>query len=656
MEVLACLHHSLAHENEDDYELIVNWDSFKYIAAGLSHHRLSAKAAFPLLMLVCGIAMLTDTEIAVARTLQRGDSGASVLQLQYALNSAGYFYGPFTGYYGSLTQQAVARFQHDTYYLQVDGIAGSNTNSALGMQGSNVALVSNRGFLRYGSTGSDVRQLQYDLASAGYYSPSGPFTDYFGDLTQSAVLSLQRAYGLSVDGIVGPQTRSALTDALSGGSFDTAGGSGLLKFGSTGSVVTQLQYDLADAGVYDPSGPFTGYFGTLTESAVYRLQAYYGLTQDGVVGSATRSVLSDAIAAGGIPPYGSAGLPPAAQAPVPDPPEVGNEDSNVGQEPDGETEDPVVGQDPNGEIEDPNVGQDPNGETEDPVVGQDPDGETEDPTVGQEPDGETEDPAVGQEPDGETEDPTVGQDPNGETEDPNIVGDPDDEPMPIGFIQLNAPLQTYTEPNGEILGSPLGSGEILGYLEDRGDGWLRLGFPDIDGSWVFAGEGYVDVDFLNGSSSVSSPATDTPTDDAFADETEDAPLNFDEPTDAPTDPEVDATQPETTPEDSEPAQTPESEAPSVAASTTNIFVGPTSVEVQAPLELYDNPQGNPQGITLNVGEEVGYGAATNECWVRVDASTTMGWVFAGEEFGNVKFLSESFQDATIAPPACDPKE
>jgi peptidoglycan hydrolase-like protein with peptidoglycan-binding domain len=65
----------------------------------------------------------------------------------------------------------------------------------------------------------------------------------------------------------------------------------ILKKGSQGAEVTALQEQLKDLpGVY-PEGFVTGYFGTLTEKAIKRLQAQNSLEQVGFVGPKTRELL-----------------------------------------------------------------------------------------------------------------------------------------------------------------------------------------------------------------------------------------------------------------------------------------------------------------------------------------------------------------------------
>ena len=60
--------------------------------------------------------------------------------------------------------------------------------------------------------GEDVEELQLGLKRAGFFK--GRATGYFGKKTRKAVLRFQHSHGLSVDGIVGVQTRRALAPYL----------------------------------------------------------------------------------------------------------------------------------------------------------------------------------------------------------------------------------------------------------------------------------------------------------------------------------------------------------------------------------------------------------------------------------------------------------
>jgi len=61
---------------------------------------------------------------------------------------------------------------------------------------------------RIGDRGQQVQALQQQLAAGGYWL--GTTDGGFGHLTQQAVVALQKAHGLSRDGVIGPNVRAAL--------------------------------------------------------------------------------------------------------------------------------------------------------------------------------------------------------------------------------------------------------------------------------------------------------------------------------------------------------------------------------------------------------------------------------------------------------------
>lgn len=67
--------------------------------------------------------------------------------------------------------------------------------------------------LYQGMSGQDVTTLQQNLQTLGYYTYSS-ITGYFGSVTKTAVINLQRAYGLKADGIVGTLTQTEIKHAL----------------------------------------------------------------------------------------------------------------------------------------------------------------------------------------------------------------------------------------------------------------------------------------------------------------------------------------------------------------------------------------------------------------------------------------------------------
>jgi len=138
--------------------------------------------------------------------------------------------------------------------------------------------------LSLGSTGSAVATLQQLLTLKGF-SPGGVDGD-FGPKTLAAVKAFQHAKGLTVDGVVGPQTWAALRASSGGG-----GGSSepTIREGSTGAAVTKCQQLLAAKG-FSPGG-IDGDFGPHTLAAVEAFQHAKGLTVDGIVGPMTWNAL-----------------------------------------------------------------------------------------------------------------------------------------------------------------------------------------------------------------------------------------------------------------------------------------------------------------------------------------------------------------------------
>ncbi|NYH52846.1 MULTISPECIES: L,D-transpeptidase family protein [Nocardiopsis] len=66
--------------------------------------------------------------------------------------------------------------------------------------------------LRQGSTGPGVASVQERLTELGYWIDG--VDGRFGPLTEQAVVALQKAAGIARDGVVGPDTRSALAEGV----------------------------------------------------------------------------------------------------------------------------------------------------------------------------------------------------------------------------------------------------------------------------------------------------------------------------------------------------------------------------------------------------------------------------------------------------------
>lgn len=132
--------------------------------------------------------------------------------------------------------------------------------------------------------GYSVERLQKLLIGAGYSVGSYGADGVFGEGTYNAVIKYQRDHGLSQDGIVGIATWNALSSCIGDGST-------LLRKGSRGEAVRNLQESLISHGYSVGSYGADGAFGEGTYNAVIKFQRDHGLSQDGIVGPATWNAL-----------------------------------------------------------------------------------------------------------------------------------------------------------------------------------------------------------------------------------------------------------------------------------------------------------------------------------------------------------------------------
>lgn len=92
---------------------------------------------------VC-VLIITMVQLApsVKAAYRRGSSGSMVTQIQQKLRDWGYYKGSVDGVFGSRTEKAVIAFQKRNG-LTADGVVGSSTLSALGLQDSSASTASN---------------------------------------------------------------------------------------------------------------------------------------------------------------------------------------------------------------------------------------------------------------------------------------------------------------------------------------------------------------------------------------------------------------------------------------------------------------------------------------------------------------------------------
>ena len=224
-------------------------------------------------------------------SLRMGDSGSAVKDLQTKLKKLGYYDGTVDSTFGSGTYAAVRAFQKK-YNLTADGVAGSETLKKLDTAYKNADSDKDDGSLRKGATGSAVKDLQTKLKKLGFYNAS--IDGDYGDTTVAAVKAFQKKYNLTADGVAGSETLKKLDSAYKNADSNTSTDDDSLRKGATGTAVKTLQTNLKKLGFY--TAYVDGSFGATTESAVKAFQKKYGLTADGVAGSATLKKIESAVA------------------------------------------------------------------------------------------------------------------------------------------------------------------------------------------------------------------------------------------------------------------------------------------------------------------------------------------------------------------------
>ena len=224
-------------------------------------------------------------------SLRKGATGSAVKDLQTKLKKLGFYNAYVDGSYGDTTVAAVKAFQKK-YNLTADGVAGSETLKKLDSAYKNADSDKDDGSLRKGATGSAVKNLQTKLKKLGFYNAS--IDGDYGDTTVAAVKAFQKKYNLTADGVAGSETLKKLDTAYKNADSNTSTDDDSLRKGATGTAVKTLQTNLKKLGFY--TAYVDGSFGATTESAVKTFQRKYGLTADGVAGSATLKKIESAVA------------------------------------------------------------------------------------------------------------------------------------------------------------------------------------------------------------------------------------------------------------------------------------------------------------------------------------------------------------------------
>ena len=254
--------------------------------------------------------------------LRLGMANEDVRMLQLRLNRISTNYPaipkiwPVNGYFDQDTENAVRTFQQ-IFGLTVDGIVGKATwyrvaylfaaikrLSELSSEGLSLADVTAvyPEQLELGMRGEGVQMLQYFLAVIGNFYEEVPIIaidGIFGPETESAVIAVQKLFGLPVTGSVDEETWDQITSTYLSilGSLPPEWENAVILYpgrflleGMRGDDVEQLQNMLSVLSTVYPQIPNItpdGIFGPRTEEAVLAAQNLFGLQPTGAVGTPT---------------------------------------------------------------------------------------------------------------------------------------------------------------------------------------------------------------------------------------------------------------------------------------------------------------------------------------------------------------------------------
>lgn len=242
-------------------------------------------------------------------TIQSGNTGEAVENMQTRLTELGYYAGEINGTCDKATVAAIKAFQ-SKMSITADGVATANVLTILYSAGAIASsdvvtptptptVAPPTGTVRYGDTSDDVKKVQTRLTELGYYT--GSIDGKFGNSTRDALKAFQGKNGLTQDGVCGAQTRTVLFAANPIYASATATPTPTptmnitedtvvtITSGSRGSMVLSLQKRLVELGYY--TSRLDGVYLEDDIAAVRAFQKANGLTVDGKAGYQTQSVL-----------------------------------------------------------------------------------------------------------------------------------------------------------------------------------------------------------------------------------------------------------------------------------------------------------------------------------------------------------------------------
>ena len=283
MENLAYLHLAFANEDRETTELISLSSLFKKAAAP-NWQLFSSNAWKYMIPLVLTLSILNSVSSVFALETENNSNSVSNL----AQNSTSQVE---TENNGDVVKNLA---QNSTSQVEISNKQFISTAPTTRTTPHNIISVSNKrknpNFFVKGDEGADVKVLQERLKIAGFYY--GNSTGIFGPITQESVKRFQKAYNLTVDGIVGKSTLAklpAVTDENDITTSKKSDNQDTLSLGDRGEAVRILQEQLIIAG-FLKNQP-NGYYGSNTVDAVNRFQKQHKLEASGMAGQTTRSKL-----------------------------------------------------------------------------------------------------------------------------------------------------------------------------------------------------------------------------------------------------------------------------------------------------------------------------------------------------------------------------
>jgi peptidoglycan hydrolase-like protein with peptidoglycan-binding domain len=161
-------------------------------------------------LFIAGLSAVIPQAAQAQTVLRRGSEGSEVARVQDRLAQLGYLNANSTGFFGSLTEDALRRFQV-AQGLQADGVYGPQTAAVL-FATPRTPTATPASSTTSLTSDSATAELQDSLAQLGYYK--GAIDGIYGPLTEQAVRDFQTDADLPVDGVVGIGTLMALADAI----------------------------------------------------------------------------------------------------------------------------------------------------------------------------------------------------------------------------------------------------------------------------------------------------------------------------------------------------------------------------------------------------------------------------------------------------------